>query len=207
MMRAPEAPRGWPRAIAPPLGLTRSQFGSTSRPQASTTLANASLISITSRSSRPRPVRRRTRSVAGITPVSISTGSTPARANPANRASGRSPSRSAVARLASSRAAAPSEIWLEFPAVTCPSGRNAGFSPASFSIEVSRRTPSSARTQPASGPGTSTGTSCRSKWPASWAAAARRWDRRAKASCSSLVRPHFSVISSAEMPWGTRRPW
>ena len=69
----------------PPLGLTRSQFGSTSRPHDSTTLANASLISITSRSSMPRPVRRRTCSVAGITPVSISTGSTPASANPANR--------------------------------------------------------------------------------------------------------------------------
>jgi hypothetical protein len=40
-------------------------------------------------------------------------------------------------------AAAPSEICDELPAVTTPSGLNAGCRPASFSIDVSKRIPSS----------------------------------------------------------------
>ena len=44
-----------------------------------------------------------------------------------------------AASLATSIAAAPSTIWLEFPAVTTPSGMNAGCSEASFSSDVSRR--------------------------------------------------------------------
>src|SRR5690606_34393138 len=43
--RAPEHPRGWPSAIDPPLTLTRSISGCSSRPPASTTDASASLIS------------------------------------------------------------------------------------------------------------------------------------------------------------------
>ena len=39
------APSGWPRAMAPPLTLTRSQSKQSSRPSASTWAANASLIS------------------------------------------------------------------------------------------------------------------------------------------------------------------
>ena len=45
-----------------------------------------------------------------------------------------------------------------------------------------------------------------SKRPSSVACAARCWDSAAKASRSSRLRPHFSAISSAEMPWGTRPP-
>ncbi len=53
--RAPVAPRGWPRAIAPPQTLTRAGSAPVSRCQARTTEANASLISIRSISSRDRP--------------------------------------------------------------------------------------------------------------------------------------------------------
>ena len=48
--KAPVAPSGWPRAMAPPLGLVRSRSAPTSRCQASTTEAKASLISKTSMS-------------------------------------------------------------------------------------------------------------------------------------------------------------
>ena len=53
--------------------------GFSSRSHASTTDANASLISITSRSSIVSPVRSSRRRVASIGPVSMSTGSTPTR--------------------------------------------------------------------------------------------------------------------------------
>src|SRR5690606_3285548 len=46
--RVPEAPRGWPRAMAPPLGLTRVMSGWSSRSQARTTEAKASFTSMTS---------------------------------------------------------------------------------------------------------------------------------------------------------------
>ena len=69
--RAPVEPSGWPSAIAPPLTLTRSMSGSSSRSQAATTEANASLISIRSMSSIVIPLRSRILRVAGIGPVSI----------------------------------------------------------------------------------------------------------------------------------------
>src|SRR6185437_1006764 len=75
--RAPVAPSGWPSAIAPPQTLTRVRSAPVSRCQASTTGANASLISM--RSSWPRviPARRSAWAVAAIGAVSIMTGSSP----------------------------------------------------------------------------------------------------------------------------------
>ena len=55
MMRAPEAPIGWPRATAPPLTLTRSSSIPSTRIELSVTEANASLISQRSISSASRP--------------------------------------------------------------------------------------------------------------------------------------------------------
>ena len=46
-MRAPEAPMGWPTAIAPPLTLTRSGSTSSIRVAVMATAAKASLISTT----------------------------------------------------------------------------------------------------------------------------------------------------------------
>ncbi len=81
--------------------------------------------------------------VAGIGPVSIITGSTPARANVWKRARGVRPSSLAFSSLMTSSAAEPSVICDEFAAVTTPSSLNAGFSLASVSIEESGRMPSS----------------------------------------------------------------
>ncbi|CNI50888.1 Uncharacterised protein [Mycobacterium tuberculosis] len=90
------------------------------------------------------------------------------------RTSGVSPSWSAISAVVTSSAAAPSEICEELPAWITPSSVNAGFSPASFSTLVPRRTPSSAVTiSPSS---TKTGTIWSVKAPPSWAAAASSCD-------------------------------
>ncbi len=164
--------------------------------------ANASFSSIRSRSSTPNPVRSRTFRVAGIGPIPMQSGSTPATAVPTIRAIGAKPSRSARSRPTTSRAAAPSFRPEELPAVTVPSVLKAGRSAASFSASVSGRGCSSVSTTIA-GPfrcGTSTGTISSSKRPSSMAAAARRWLSSAKASCSSRVIPQRSATTSAVMP-------
>ena len=106
--------------------------------------------------------------------------------------------------LATSTPAAPSQIWLELPAVTTPSGRNAGLSAASASRDVSRRGVSStANSVPTCGFCTSTGTISFSKRPSSIAAIARRCDSSENSSSSSRERFHSSAIASAEIPCGT----
>src|SRR5438105_305404 len=170
MSLAPEHPSGCPRAMAPPLTFTLAMSGWCSFSQASTTEANASLISTRSMSDSDILARSSTLSVAGIGPVSIITGSTPARAKVWNRARGLKPSSAAFSSLMISRAAAPSLIWEELPAVTFPSGLKAGFSVASFSTLESGRTPSSRSKTPPSAP--VTGRISFSKRPSSMARAA-----------------------------------
>ena len=68
-----------------------SMSGFSSRSHASTTDANASLISTVSKSAIASPVRSSRRRVASIGPVSISTGSTPTRHWSTMRARGRQP--------------------------------------------------------------------------------------------------------------------
>jgi len=78
-----------------------------SRAQARTTEANASLISTTSMSSMVRSVRWSRSRVASIGPVNIITGSTPIRQDAVIWARGRSPSRSARSAVMRRAAAAP----------------------------------------------------------------------------------------------------
>ena len=113
-------------------------------------------------------------------------GSTPAIPKPRNRARGSRPSSDAFFSDATSTAAAPSTIWLEFPAVTTPSGMNAGCSDAIFSSVVWRTASSTAKRvrvivsvpPPSSRDGTSSsiGMISFSKRPSSIARAARRCD-------------------------------
>ena len=113
--------------------------------QASTTEAKASLISIASMSSSVILARSSTVVVAGMGPVSMVIGSTPARAKAWKRARGRRPSALAFSSLMMSTAEAPSVICEELPAVTLPpSGLKAGLSLASVSTVLSGRMPSSA---------------------------------------------------------------
>lgn len=67
----PEAPSGWPRAIAPPRGLSLAGSAPVSAAQASGTGANASFTSKASMSAMVSPARLSTFSVAGIGPVSM----------------------------------------------------------------------------------------------------------------------------------------
>ena len=78
----------------------------------------------------------------------------------------------------------------ELPAVTLPPSRKAGFSFASFSRVVSRLGYSSVAITPSPWrAGTVTGTISSRNFPASMAAAARRWDWRAYWSMSSRLTP------------------
>ena len=74
---APEAPSGWPSAMAPPSGLSRRGSAPVSAIQASGTGAKASFTSKTPTSDSETPALVSTFSVAGMGPVSISTGSAP----------------------------------------------------------------------------------------------------------------------------------
>ncbi len=209
MSRALEHPVGWPMAMAPPFGFTRAMSGWNSLSQASTTEAKASLISTRSMSSRESFALASTNSVAGIGAVSMIWGSLAATAKVWKRARGRRPSDDARSSLMISTAAAPSEICDDVPAVTVPVSEKAGFNPANFSSEVSRRMPSSDSSSPltAPAPGTSgwtrasSGTISLAKRPSSVARAARRCDSRANSSICWRETFQRRAISSAHSPW------
>ena len=85
-------------------------------------------------------------------------------------------------------AAAPSEIELEFAAVTVPSLRNAGFSVGILSGDAFAGCSSFAMTVSPLRPATVTGAISQSKVPSLFAASARDSDVTAKASCASRVK-------------------
>src|SRR5258707_1258468 len=120
--RAPEAPSGWPMAIAPPFGLTRESSASilSSLRQPRTCVAKASLSSMTSISLRARPARSSAFCEAGTGPSPITRGSTPATAAETMRAIGFAPDFSTIASVPMISAAAPSLIPEALPAVTGP---------------------------------------------------------------------------------------
>ena len=115
--------------------------------------------------------------MAGMGPVNIVMGSTPARAKAWKRARGRRPRAFAFSSLMIRTAEAPSVICEEFAAVTLPSSLKAGFSLASDSRLESGRMPSSAaKISSVSLPSSSwmaTGTISFSKRPSAVAWAAR----------------------------------
>ena len=113
------------------------------------------------------------------------------------RASGLMPSSFALVSLITITAAAPSFSGHAFPAVTFPSGRNTGFSVASFSTVVPARGPSSFVTTVPSG--VVTGVISRSKKPFSWASTARCCERAPNSSISS--RETFSASTTFSAVW------
>ncbi|CPU61597.1 Uncharacterised protein [Mycobacteroides abscessus] len=189
---APVAPSGCPKAIAPPFGLTFFRSTSSSLAQASTTGANASLISTTSMSSMVRPVFSSAYRVAGIGPVSMNTGSSPRALMWWTRALGVSPCALTACSEATSVALPPSEICEANAAVRRPPSTR-GFRLASFS-RVDSRGPSSTRKSP-------TGMISLSKCPLRIAAKAFSWLESAKRSISSRLMSHFSAIISAPRNW------
>ena len=137
--RAPLEPRGWPRAIAPPLGFSLSMGILSSLTHERTCAAKASLSSIRSSSSRDSPSRRRSLRVEKTGPSPIQEGSSPAVAEPSHLAMGFFPRAKAFSLLARSKKAAPSFKPELFPPVTVPPFLNAGDKAANFSRDVSLR--------------------------------------------------------------------
>ena len=119
-MRLPDIPSGWPRAMAPPFGLTLGSSTAMSSPRrtASAWDAKASFSSMASSRSTPMPRRSVSLRVAGTGPMPMMRGATPALAMPRIRARGVRPWRRTAASLATIIAAAPSLTPEAFPAVT-----------------------------------------------------------------------------------------
>src|SRR6185437_8059364 len=118
--RAPEAPTGWPIAIAPPLTLTLEVSQPRSLLTAQACAAKASLASMRSRSPMFQPAFLSADRDAGIGPVPMIFGSTPACAQDTMRASGVLPSLAASLAFISTTAAAPSLMPEALAAVTVP---------------------------------------------------------------------------------------
>jgi hypothetical protein len=139
--------------------------------------------------------------VAGITPVSCIAGSEPTTTRARKRALGVKPSASARSRSPTRMAAAPSEIWEEFPAVTTPSSRNTVLRPAIFSGSRTPRMPSSLVTSMGLPSGSRPPVGSISVLrPSRAASEARSWLRVLRASTSSREMPHVSAMRSALSP-------
>ena len=200
-MRAPEAPIGWPMAMAPPLTLTISGFQPTPLLTAQAWAAKASLASTRSRSAAVQPAFSSARFDAGIGPVPITAGSTPAVAQETMRASGVMPRRAASASVISSAPAAPSLRPDALAAVTVPSLSKAGFSFCMASSVAPRRMYSSESTivSPLR-PLMVKGTISSLKRPAFCAASALFCEASANRSCSSRVIWNWRATFSGVLP-------
>lgn len=200
-MRQPEAPIGWPRAIAPPFMLVLFVSNPSSLMTAMDWAAKASFASIRSSSSIDQPAFFRAFFVAGMGPVPIIDGSTPAVAHEAILAIGFMPLFSASDLCISKTAAAPSFSPEALPAVTVPSFLKAGLRLARDSMVAPKRGCSSfsiiispLRVFCVMGIISSL------NFPEFMAASAFNWEFRANSSCSSRLILYFSAIFSAVMP-------
>src|SRR5690348_7368442 len=199
--RAPEAPIGCPRAIAPPLTLSLSGSRPSCLPTATACAANASLASTRSRSFTVQPAFLSAACEAVTGPMPMIAGSTPVVAHDTIFASGLIPRFFASSALISTSAAAPSLMPEALPAVTEPSLLKAGRSLASVSAVVPWRGNSSVSTT--TSPlrvFTVTGTISSLKRPRFCAASALFCDEAAKASCSARVIWYFCATFSAVLP-------
>mmetsp|Transcript_12643 Transcript_12643/g.19425 ORF Transcript_12643/g.19425 Transcript_12643/m.19425 type:complete len:207 (-) Transcript_12643:625-1245(-) len=170
VMRAPEAPSGWPSAMAPPLLLATARSRPSSFSQARYWAAKASLISTSPTSPSDVPAAARAPAMAGTGPMPMISGAQPARPQPASRASGVRLYLATAASLASSTLPAPSLMPEALPAVTHPSFLNTGLRERIFSSWTSGRGLSSAVTSCGPlRPFTSTGASSASNTPALFA--------------------------------------
>ncbi len=195
-------PIGWPSAIAPPLTLTISSLTPRSRIDCTATAANASLISIRSRSATVMPCLDSAWLIA-FDGCECSELSGPATLPCAPiRASTGAPSSAALRSDITTTAHAPSEICDADPAVIVPPAANAGRSRDNDSTVVSARIPSSAVNSIGSPRrcGIRTGTISSSNSPFFAATAARWCDCAANASCSSRLIPSRPLWCSVDSP-------
>mmetsp|Transcript_14236 Transcript_14236/g.35525 ORF Transcript_14236/g.35525 Transcript_14236/m.35525 type:complete len:226 (+) Transcript_14236:152-829(+) len=200
--RAPDAPIGWPSAIAPPQTFTRAASSRSCWQTARLCAAKASFASTRSRSSTRHPALARHLRTAGTGPIPITRGSTPALAAATIRARTGVPVEAAYSSEATRSAAAPSFSPDALPAVTLPSFWKAGRSFASLSA-VTPGLGYSSRAKSSGSPffcGTGTATISRSNQPAAIAASARCCDAAAYSSCASRESEYCCAMFSAVMP-------
>ena len=126
MILAPLAPRGWPRAMAPPSMLTLAISSPSSPITARDCAAKASLSSIKSMSSRERPARSSALREAVTGPIPIISGAQPETAALLMRAIGTRSCSAANSSEQTNTKAAPSVRGEAVPAVTVPLASNAG---------------------------------------------------------------------------------
>src|SRR5512134_551367 len=202
-IRQPEAPIGWPSAMAPPLTLTLPVSQPICRLTAIACAANASLISIRSRSFGSQPARARQRLEAGTGPMPMYLGSTPAEAKALMRASGFRPSSRAFLAVVTITAAAPSLMPEALAAVTVPFLSKAGLRPfIASSVAPWRGYSSSAKTTGPFFEGISKGMISSLKRPDFCAASVLFWLFTANSSCSSRVTTYsFATFSAVTPMW------
>src|SRR2546426_1218704 len=182
--RAPDAPIGCPRAIAPPLTLTLAGSQPRSLFTAQACAAKASLASTRSRSSAFQPPFLSAAREDGIGPVPMIAGSTPACDQETMRASTLRPSLAAWLAFISTTAAAPSLMPEALAAVTVPSFSKAGLSLETVSSVVPCRGNSSASTTMSPLAVLMVIAVISSlNLPLFWAASALFWDATANSSC------------------------
>src|SRR4051794_12725271 len=186
--RRPDAASGCPSATAPPLTFTRSRSIPSAAADASTTPANASLISHRSTSPGATPYAESSFADASAgRRCSVESAPAPT-ARPTPSAKGEAPR----SRVVPSPATPPSDPCDALPAVIVPSRVNAAGSAANASYEDSRA-PSSTANEP-----TGAISSASRERPSS----ARACERAAKRSCASREIPSraFSASDIAPMP-------
>mmetsp|Transcript_6548 Transcript_6548/g.18381 ORF Transcript_6548/g.18381 Transcript_6548/m.18381 type:complete len:218 (+) Transcript_6548:296-949(+) len=178
MSLVPVAPRGCPRAIAPPFTLNLSMLPPANvLATASGTGAKASFTSTKSMSFISNPARFRAAAVAGTGPSSMMTGSAPTTASETTLACGVKPNFLRPFSLQTRTAEAPSQIWEDVAAVMMPFG-NIGFIFANASSDVDLIPSSLVCISTGLSPFdnfTGNGTISLSKRPALVASAARAW--------------------------------
>ena len=140
---APVAPKGCPKAIAPPNGLTLAGSSCSSCMTATACAANASFNSIQSMASCFKPAKRSAAGIASLGPMPMISGATPLIAKLTKRAKGVKLNCFSAFSLTISKAPAPSEVCELLPAVTLPLAANTARNLASPSSDVSARGPSS----------------------------------------------------------------
>src|ERR1043165_3731914 len=124
----PDCPIAWPNATAPPFTFTFSGSSPSSRVTANAATENASVNSTRSTSLGAQPVFLNNFRTASTGAIITNRGSTPAVAWATIRAIGSTPSSRARRNDVTTTADAPSLTPGALPAVTVPSGLNAGFS-------------------------------------------------------------------------------
>mmetsp|Transcript_31721 Transcript_31721/g.73848 ORF Transcript_31721/g.73848 Transcript_31721/m.73848 type:complete len:266 (-) Transcript_31721:312-1109(-) len=201
-MRAPDAPRGWPSAMAPPFKLVRAMSSLSACAHAMTCGANASLISTRSTLESSTPARSAAALMAGTGPMPILVGSTPTTAHDTSSASGLSPCCSTAASLATTSEAAPSQMPEAEPACTTPSFLKVAGSLLSFSSVVALGCSSTTKSTLPFLLFTCTGEISSAKAPAECAAAHRSCDESAYASDCARVMPKSDARFSAVIPIG-----